>query len=168
MTLEDADAFFRLNSHPDVMRYTGEPPLPSVEAAREAIAGYRDWDDPGYGRWACVLRDEGAMIGFCGLKFLPELGETDIGYRLHPDYWGRGLATEAARATLHYGFETLDLEEIVALVLPGNAASVRVLQKLRMERGEDITYFDERVQRWSITRGSAKVEDAGGFNGIDN
>lgn len=155
MTVEDAEAFFRLNSHPDVMRYTGEPPLASVEAAREAIASYRDWDDPGYGRWACVLRDEGTMIGFCGLKFLPELGETDIGYRLHPDYWGRGLATEAARATLRYGFETLDLEEIVALVLPGNAASVRVLQKLRMARGDDITYFGECVQRWVITRGAS-------------
>ena len=152
MTVDDAEAFFRLNSHPDVIRYTGEPPLASVEAARTAIEKYPDWDDPGYGRWACVLRDEGTMIGFCGLKLLPELGATDIGYRLHPDYWGKGLATEAARATLRYGFETLALDEVIALVLPGNVASIRVLEKLGMARTEDVTYSGERVQRWVVIR----------------
>lgn len=148
MTVDDADAFYRLNSHPDVMRYTGEPPLASAAAAREAIEQYRDWEDPGYGRWACVLRGEGTMVGFCGLKRLPERGETDIGYRFHPDYWGRGLATEAARASLRYGFEVLGLETIVALVLPGNAASIRVLEKLAMVRADDVIYFGESVQRW--------------------
>ena len=77
---------------------------------------------------------------------------TDIGYRLHPDYWGKGLATEAARATLRYGFETLALDEVIALVLPGNAASIRVLEKLGMARTEDVTYSGERVQRWVVIR----------------
>ncbi len=155
MTPDDAEAFYRLNSHPEVMRYTGEPPIASVEVARDAIANYPDWDDPGYGRWGCVLRSEGAgaaPIGFCGLKYLPETGEVDIGYRLLPTYWGRGLATEAAKATLEFGFTTLALPEIVAMVLPGNAPSLRVLAKLGMVRGEDILYFGETVQRWVVTR----------------
>lgn len=153
LTPDDAEAFFRLNSHPEVMRYTGESPMPSVQAAREAIANYPDWDDPGYGRWGCLLRSEGeaaSPIGFCGLKWLPETGEVDLGYRLLPDYWGRGLATEAARASLDFGFQTLGLAQVVAMVLPGNAASVRVLTKLGMERAEDVTYFGEQVQRWTI------------------
>ncbi len=154
MTPGDAEAFFRLNSHPEVMRYTGEPPMPSVQEAREAIANYPDWDDPGYGRWACVLKSEGEdaeLIGFCGLKRLRETGEVDIGYRLLPEYWGRGLATEAARATLAFGFGTLGLSEIVAMVLPGNEPSIRVLTKLGLVRAEDIEYCGERVQRWVIT-----------------
>ncbi len=168
MTPEDAEAFFRLNSHPDVMRYTGEPPMPSVEAAREAIANYPDWDDPGYGRWACVLKSEGEdanLIGFCGLKYLRETGEVDIGYRLLPEYWGRGLATEAARATLEFGFRTLGLSEIVAMVLPGNAPSIRVLRKLDFVRAEDIEYFGERVQRWVITRERSRQTVANSVRG---
>ncbi len=154
MTPDDAEAFFRFNSHPEVMRYTGEPPMASIDAAREAIEHYPDWDDPGYGRWGCVLRSEGstaAPIGFCGLKYLPETGEVDIGYRLLPEYWGQGLATEAARATLDYGFSTLRLSEIVAMVLPANASSIRVLEKLGMVRADDITYEGQTVQRWVIT-----------------
>lgn len=155
LTPDDAKAFYRLNSHPEVVRYTGEPPIPNEQVAREAIANYPDWDDPGYGRWGCVLRSEGvsaAPIGFCGLKYLPETGEVDIGYRLLPEYWGRGLATEAAKATLQFGFTTLGLSQIVAMVLPGNAPSIRVLAKLGMVRGDDITYFGETVQRWVVTR----------------
>lgn len=154
MTPQDADALFLLNSHPEVMRYTGEPPMPSVEVAREAIENYPDWDEPGYGRWGCVLRSEGAAaapIGFCGLKYLHEAGEVDIGYRLLPEYWGQGLATEAARATLEYGFSTLRLAEIVALVLPANTASIRVLDKLGMVRAGDITYEGQTVQRRVLT-----------------
>ncbi len=154
MTTEDAEAFYRLNSHPDVMRYTGEDPMPSVAAAREAIEPYPDWDNPSYGRWACVLRSQGPdapLIGFCGLKFLPETEEVDIGFRLLPEYWGRGLATEAAHATLNFGFATLGLSEIVAMVMPDNHASIRVLTKLGLQLAGDIEYFGETVQRWTIS-----------------
>ncbi len=163
MTTDDAGAFYRLNSHPDVMRHTGEPPMRSVAAAREAIEQYPDWDDPGYGRWACVLRSEGenaAPIGFCGLKLLRELGEVDIGYRLLPAYWGQGFATEAAHASLEYGFRVLGLPEIIALVLPGNAGSIRVLHKLGMTRREDVVYFGESVQRWTVTEAEAAAARA--------
>ncbi|MBO6940962.1 MAG: GNAT family N-acetyltransferase [Deltaproteobacteria bacterium] len=158
MVPADAEAFHRLNSHPEVMLYTGEPPMPSVEAAREAIERYPDWEDPGYGRWACLLRDAGpdaALIGFCGLKLLPETGEVDLGYRFLPEYWGRGLATEAGRASLEYGFTTLALHEIVALVLPENEASIRVLTKLGMRCTGDIDYLGDTVQRWAVRRQDA-------------
>ncbi len=148
LTVADAEFFFRLNSHPDVMRFTGEPPLGSVDEARDALAHYPDFEEHGYGRWGCVLRETGALIGFCGLKRLTDLGEVDIGYRFLPEFWGRGLATEACSACLGFGFDTLGLERIIALVMPGNAASVRVLEKCSMRPDGEIEYCGTRALRF--------------------
>lgn len=138
MSTDDANAFFELNSDPDVMRFTGEAPLASREQAEMAIRNYPDFETVGYGRWGCFTREEEVMIGFCGLKYLPELDAVDLGYRFLPPYWGRGLATEACRACVKFGFEILALEKIVALVLPENKASIRVLEKIGMEKGKKI------------------------------
>ncbi len=151
-TVDDAEAFFALTSHPEVIRFTGEPPLPSVDAAREAIASYPDWDTVGYGRWASVLKETRAVIGFCGLKYLPELDAVDVGYRFLPEYWGRGLATEACRASLEFGFTTLQLDQIIGLVLPENAASIRVLEKVGMKADGEVAYDDVLALRYSIDR----------------
>lgn len=148
----DAEAFFALNGNQEVMRLTGEAPLESVEAARSAIAAYPDFKQVGYGRWASVLKETQEIIGFCGLKYLPELDAVDVGYRFLPEFWGRGLATEACRACLEYGFHTLQLEKIIGLVLPENAASIRVLAKVGMK--EDGTLVDDGVLvlRFSVER----------------
>ncbi len=140
MTIDDAAAFYALNSHPEVMRYTGEPPLRSVDEARDVIAAYPDFDTHGFGRWGCVLKDTGALIGFCGLKYLDELGEVDVGFRFLPEYWGRGLATEACRACVDFGFERMGLKRIIALVLPENLASIRVLEKVGMRFDGEVGY----------------------------
>ncbi len=132
-TVDDAEAFFALNSNPEVMRFTGESLLPSLDAAKEAIANYPDFDQHGFGRWACILKESQAIIGFCGLKYLADLEVVDVGYRFLPQYWGRGLATEACTASLDFGFTTLGLDEIVGLVMPENAASIRVLEKVGMQ-----------------------------------
>ncbi len=132
-TVEDASAFFALNGNPEVMRFTGEPMVPSLDAAREAIAGHPDFETVGFGRWACVLKETQAVIGFCGLKYLADLDEVDVGYRFLPEYWGRGLATEACLASLEFGFTTLRLDHIIGLVLPENTASIRVLEKVGMQ-----------------------------------
>ena len=145
---DDAETFFTLNSNPDVMRYTGEPMTPSVDAAREAIINHPDFDTLGYGRWACILRETQQMIGFCGLKYLDDLDAVDVGYRLLPEYWGRGLATEACIASLDFGFQTLGLEEIIALVLPANTASIRVLEKSGMQSTGEFHYDGMTVLRY--------------------
>jgi len=141
MTEDDAEAFFRLNSNAEVMRFTHEPLMQSVEEARDAIASYPDFDRYGYGRWGCFLKTGGPTIGFCGLKFLPEFDAVDIGYRLMPEYWGRGLATEAARATIAFGFATLKLDQIIALTIKENIGSIRVLEKIGM-RGDGTVEYD--------------------------
>jgi RimJ/RimL family protein N-acetyltransferase len=139
-TIDDAEAFFALNSNPDVMRFTGEPSIPSLHAAKQAIANYPDFDVVGYGRWACVLKGTQAIIGFCGLKYLSDFDAVDVGYRFLPQYWGRGLATEACIASLDFGFTIVGLDRIIALVVPDNAASIRVLEKAGMHPDGEVVY----------------------------
>jgi RimJ/RimL family protein N-acetyltransferase len=151
-TLDDAEVFYSLNSNPEVMRLTGEPPLPSLEAARDAIAGYPDFDEVGYGRWACVLKETGTVIGFCGLKYLADLDAVDVGYRFLTPYWGRGFATEACRASLEFGFSTLGLQEIIGLVFTQNIASIRVLEKMGMRLVSEFEFDGMPARRYALNR----------------
>jgi RimJ/RimL family protein N-acetyltransferase len=123
----DAEALYALNSDPEVMRLTGEPVATDLASLRQAIRDYPDYRRHGYGRWAVLY--EARVIGFAGPKYLDELGEVDLGYRFLPDYWGRGLATEAAIAVTGYCFETLGMGRLIGLVLAANGASIRVLEK---------------------------------------
>lgn len=147
---DDAEAFHRFNSDPEVMRYTGDTPTTSIQQARQMIRDYPDYRRHGYGRWAVVYKPDERVIGFNGLKYLDGLEETDLGYRLRSDYWGRGIATESSLAIVRYGFETLGLQRIIGLVFPVNLASIRVLEKIGMHYDGMIEYFGERVQRWVI------------------
>ncbi|MCB0572881.1 MAG: GNAT family N-acetyltransferase [Phaeodactylibacter sp.] len=126
----DAPHFFELNNAPETIRYTGDLPFESVEAARQFLEAYNQYEQYGYGRWAVLLKPSGQWIGWCGLKYSPELQETDIGFRFFPRYWGQGYATEAARACLDYGFGPLGLDRIVGRAMKDNKASVRVLEKI--------------------------------------
>jgi len=130
----DVAVFYILGSDPAITRYTGDPDggLKSIEQARKVLRSHpmADYQKYGFGRWACVHKTSGEVIGFAGLKYLEELSEVDIGYRLLPAYWGIGLATEASQAALEYGFAQLGLERIIGLVDPENVASVRILEKL--------------------------------------
>lgn len=101
------------------------------------------------------MKGEGRIIGFCGLKRLPDLDAVDLGYRLLPEYWGRGLATEAARASVEFGFGTLRLERIIGLVLPENIGSIRVLEKVGMSFVGEVDYEGQGgVLEYAVTRPS--------------
>ena len=108
--------------------------------------------------WAVEHRATGAFAGFVGLLHVenwPEGGATEVGWRLKRSFWGRGLATEGARASLRYGFEVLDLERIISITLPENAASRRVMEKAGMTlrgetrwKGREVVWYDaERGDR---------------------
>ena len=132
-TLDDLEAFFALGSRPEIIRYVQSTPLASIEEAREfmAAAPLRDYATYGYGRFACVWKETGAVIGFSGVKYVPEIGDTELGYRFLPEFWGKGLATEAGRASIDFARSDLGLTRLVALVHPDNVASAGVLAKLR-------------------------------------
>src|SRR5262249_58043580 len=129
--------------------------LTSVEHALEILRSHplADYRKHGFGRWACVHKQGGAVIGFAGLKHLDDLGEVDIGYRLLPAYWGAGLATEACRAVLDHGFASLRLGRVIGLVDPRNVASVRVLEKLGLSFVGLVDYDGHRVTKYVIGAG---------------
>ena len=131
-TLGDLDAFYELCSRSEIIRYAQAAPLASREAALEFMeaAPFRDYATHGYGRFACIWKATGAVIGFSGIKYVPEIEENELGYRFLPEFWGLGLATEAGRASIDFARSDLGLKRLVAMVHPDNAASARVLAKL--------------------------------------
>ena len=157
---EDAEAFFKLNSDPEVLRFVPDKALLNVEQARQIlidhpIADYRKY---GFGRGACILKSTGEQIG--GLKYLEELGEVDVAFRLMRAHWGQGLATEAALASVRFGFDKLRLKSaagrirrvrtIIGLVMPENIASVRVLEKTGLRYVETVTFWGHEFSKYII------------------
>ena len=149
---DDAESFFKLNTDPEVVRFVPDKPLLNVEQARQTlidhpIADYRRY---GFGRGACILKSTGEQIGFAGLKYLDELGEVDVAYRLLPAHWGQGLATEVALASVRYGFAALGLKRIIGLVMPKNIASLRVLEKAGLRYSGTVTLWGHTFSRYVI------------------
>jgi RimJ/RimL family protein N-acetyltransferase len=132
----DLDAFAAINARPEVVRYLGGRPLTREQTADQLARIEAHWAEHGFGLWAAEDRSSSRFAGFAGLAhpyFLPAvMPAVEVGWRLDPDLWGRGLATEAGAASLRYGFEELGLERIVSIIDPRNAASRRVATKLGM------------------------------------
>lgn len=133
---EDAHSMYLLNLDPEVIRYTGDPPFTSEEDAANFLSKYKDYSENGFGRWAVIRSSDDAFIGWCGLKRHAD-GMVDIGFRFFQTEWGKGYATESAKATLEYGFGELGLQEIIGRAAKANVASIRVLEKLGMEYWKD-------------------------------
>ena len=133
-TEADAPLILELNSDPEILKYLHEPVLKTKAQAKKIL------DDiilPQYknnlGRWAIHTKDNMNFIGWCGLKYRPELDEVDLGYRLMQNAWGKGFATEAAQHSLDYGFKTLNLKLITGRAHIENLASIKVLEKIGMD-----------------------------------
>lgn len=138
----DAADVFEFASNPEVTRYTGDAGLvTTIDDAQRIIVDtwHADYRQHGFGRLAVVDKKTSKVIGFCGLKYLEDLKEIDIGYRYLPEYWGQGLATEAGLAVMDHGKRVLGLKKIIGLVLPDNKASHRVLEKIGLRKAEQIS-----------------------------
>jgi len=139
---DDLEAFFQLCSRPAIIRHAQSAPIASREAALEYMksAPFHDYATYGYGRFACVWKPTGAVIGFSGIKYVPEIAENELGYRFFEEYWGLGLATEAGRASIDFARSVAGLERLVAMVHPENFASARVVTKLGFTREKGLRY----------------------------
>ena len=131
---DDYQDLFQLHSDPIVQKYTGELPVKTIS---EIIKGtkertFNDYKKYGFGRWAVIIKSTNQFTGWAGLKYLPEFDEIDIGYRFLPEFWGKGIATEASKAIIKYGFEILEIEKIIAVSMVGNTASIKVMEKVGM------------------------------------
>lgn len=136
---------------PDVMRYvgTGKPGTPEeAEAALNSII--KHWQTHGFGRWAAIDKATGAFAGFGGLRSL--MGTPEVVYHFAPNWWGRGLATELASASLRYGFEEHRFDRIVAIAKPLNSASIHVMEKIGMQFEKLANYYSIDVVQYQIAR----------------
>jgi RimJ/RimL family protein N-acetyltransferase len=132
LTPDDAEAMYLLNLDEEVIRYTGDPPFMSIEAAKQFLEGYDQYERYGVGRWAVIRTSDAHVLGWCGLKYHPQENMYDIGYRFFKKYWNRGYATEAASCCLTFGHQTLGIQTIIGHALKTNIASIRVFEKLGM------------------------------------
>ena len=112
-------------------------------------------EEPGLGLWAITLDDD-VPIGTAVLKHLPDgegapTPDVEVGWHLHPDHWGRGLATEAARAMVEHGFATIGLDEIHAVAWAGNEPSFAVMERLGMTRqGTTDRWYGVTLDWWRL------------------
>jgi ribosomal-protein-alanine N-acetyltransferase len=133
--IEDLDALWALYCDPEITRYIPDAPR-SYQEAREELEWHRYGHpkNPDLGLWATIYKPTGGFIGRCGLLPWTIEGrqEVEVAYTIARDFWGQGLATEAAQALLRYGFEQLNLPRLVCLIDPNNVASQRVAEKIGM------------------------------------
>jgi len=157
--MEDIEPSYKMNLDAEVSRYTGDGGVVSKkEIERRIIENvFGDYEKHGFGRLAVELKGENKFIGFTGLKYLEDMDEVDLGYRFMKEYWGKGIATESAKACLNLGFETLELNKIIAMVLPENIGSIRVLEKLNFEYEKDIIEDNQLAKIYSLIKGKSTL-----------
>jgi len=153
LTLEDTDPLYTLWNNPEVSQYFPNTSPPKIETVQNIIKyQFTMWEKYGCGWWAMILSTSAELMGWCGLQYLPETDETEVGYLLGQSFWGHGYATEAALASVTYGFKTLGLNEIIGIVHPENKASIHVIDKLGMTYVDRTYYFGMIVLRYRIHR----------------
>jgi RimJ/RimL family protein N-acetyltransferase len=160
----DWPMFWQVTNTPAVMRWLGGVQGAAGRAAGQArIEGYRA--DHGHTFWVVERREDGALLGFCGLKRSNQAGGPqgmmEVGWRLREDAWGQGYAKEAATAALDLAFDRFGADEVIALTVQGNTGSWGLMQRLGMARREDLDFdsadFDPdnpRIIAYAITRES--------------
>ena len=150
---EDVDAMAQLFANPDFMRFSLGV-FTERKKTVEFIEKVMDWNRAGIpSQFTVVPRGEDAIVGYCGFFQHAEVpGEIEIGYRLHPDYWNRGLITEAARAVRDHGFADLELPRVISLIHPENIPSRRVAEKNGMDVEKQIMFRGFPTLVYAITR----------------
>ena len=180
---DDLDAIAAIKSDPEVMRYigTGEP------ATREQVKAMLDrwisnatyaWDEKTlqlvpqlyraverkaqFSTWAMILKSTGELAGRCGLAAwnLDGALEVEVGYVLARQFWGKGLATEAALASRDYGFDRLGFDRLIALIQPGNVGSQNVARKLGMRAERNFNLRGTDCIIFSMTRADRDTASA--------
>lgn len=153
---DDFEDFAAFMADPEVVRYLHGEPLARSDAWRNFAAVIGHWTLRGYGTWAVERKSDGAFIGRVGLHNPEGWPGLEVGWTLGKPYWRQGYATEAAKASMRYGFLTQPVDRLISVIDPGNKASQAVARKLGESKGppQDIVFggkiFSPDV--WSIAR----------------
>jgi [ribosomal protein S5]-alanine N-acetyltransferase len=153
MEMSDVDDLMGIFSDPVAMRYyPGTKSRQEVEEwVRWTLESYRDH---GFGLWVALLKDSGKFAGQCGLTVQEVEGkeEVEIGYLFLREFWGRGLATEAARAARDHGFHALGYERLVSLIDPGNLPSRRVAERVGLKLEKEVWKRNKNICVYAISK----------------
>ena len=146
---EDETRFYRVMNRPEVMEHLGGVQDPEEwRAAYGRVRGFQR--DYGHTFWIVEDRESGDILGFCGIKRVnaPGAGELiglhEIGWRLRPEAWGKGIAKEAAIASMDLAFGRFAAPQVIATTVPSNVPSQGLMKRLGMSRRADLDYVDER------------------------
>ena len=143
---EDAEGIYKLDSDPEVHKYLGKKPIETLDESYKIIEYINiQYQENGIGRWAVIEKETGNFIGWSGFKFItsPINGRKnyfDLGYRFIRKFWGKGFASESAKACLNYGFTKMNQKEIFAMADKNNSASNKILQKIGMTKIDSFYY----------------------------
>ena len=153
---DDWPRFWEGTNTPAVMRWLGDLLDDDGKAAtRSRVEGCAAAN--GFCFWAVERKEDGEILGFCGLKRADAPGSTiagefEIGWRLREDAWGKGYAKEAAMASLDAAFDRFGAQTVFAITIPKNEASWGLMKRLGMTRREELDYFDPRFGKpWCDT-----------------
>jgi RimJ/RimL family protein N-acetyltransferase len=151
---DDAPALAAIHADPEVTRFIRQQPEPSLAKAWDYIAGQiGHWTLKGCGKWAAVERSSGRLIGRIGFLNPPyDWPGLELGWTLSRDVWGKGLASEGARAALDWGFGTLPADEVVSAIHPDNFPSIRLAERLGERHLRDTELSGVRHFVYGITR----------------
>ena len=142
---DDLDEFYEICGDPEIMRYVGDgQPLSREQTQNWIIKSQENYRKYGFGCLAVVAREDGHLVGYCGLVNPTIDGEAEIIYALKKRYWGRGLISEAAKAMLDFGLQQCGLKRVVATIDPENQASIRIVEKWGMK------YQEQRLDEYNL------------------
>jgi [ribosomal protein S5]-alanine N-acetyltransferase len=152
-TFDDLDKLIELRSDDEVIKYLGGRRLQNPEAITKRLQFYIDcYDKYGYGMCAMIWRKTGEMVGWSGLQPLEETGETEVGYGMIKEFWGKGIGYECAKAWLEYGFNKANAERIVAVAAPENTGSWRIMEKCGMTYEKTDEHYGMECKFYGISR----------------
>lgn len=134
IALQDQAAFRGIYGDPSVMQHMFGGAKSADDSDKSVVRKCEHWQTHGYGLWSVIYKENGALIGHCGLGWLEPLDEVEVAYLLAAPYWGRGLGSEAVRASLDHGFGHHGFARIVAIAPPENLGSLRVMERCGMRR----------------------------------
>jgi len=150
----DIEGFAPIEADPEVMRFYRSGPRSREQTARN-IAWYIELQAKhGHSLWAVIHKADQLLIGYCGLlsQQIDGESEVEIGYKLARQYWGQGLATEAARAVRDWGFAHLPVPHLISIIDPENRASIRVAEKNGMTLWKEADYHGKLCSIYRLTR----------------
>ncbi|MGB3651083.1 MAG: M50 family metallopeptidase [Rivularia sp. (in: cyanobacteria)] len=131
----DIEALAQILVKPEVMQFSATGVLSTKQTAVRIQSFLDSYQKNNYGKWAVIHRESGRLIGYCGIAVEEIEGklENELGYRIDSEFWGQGLATEAAKACLEYAFTKFNFDYVLGIVEPENQASIKVLEKIGMK-----------------------------------